>query len=189
MKGVYRSDGRVVMNFDECEYCSKDGDRYLLGEDELWCVCKSCKDEMFKRELASGEVKVISKKEYATQYLKEELQNGGDAATVPTFESVDVLRRAHNNKALDKADYANIRTYVLKRGKDARTVKKDLTELIRSRDEVEPEEAVRRKKHVLIKRFLSTLKSIKIEMRAQKIITGDVEKDADKLIRKFESLL
>lgn len=68
----------MTMNFDECEYCSKDGDQYLLDPfaNELWCVCKSCRKEMFKRELASGEVKVISKKEYAMQYLKEEFVNG-----------------------------------------------------------------------------------------------------------------
>ena len=72
-------------------------------------------------------------------YLQSDYTQSTEAAIVPSFESIDILRLARNKKMLDKEDYANLKQDVFQKGKDSRQIKKDLTALIRQRQELEPE--------------------------------------------------
>ncbi|MBU1998209.1 MAG: hypothetical protein KKE64_01795, partial [Candidatus Omnitrophica bacterium] len=74
-------------------------------------------------------------------YLKEDFVRQAQTASVPNYESVNLLRLAKNKKALDETDYKEFRKQVFEKGKDARELKKDLTAIIRQRLELEPEEA------------------------------------------------
>ena len=127
----------------------------------------------------------LEKKEPA--YLRKKYKEETDTASIPTYESVDILRLASRKRDLGEADYASIRESVLEKGKDARDVKKALTTLIRRREELEPAEAREKKREALLKRFLSTLKSIRDEIRASTIFSAKVLKDTDKLITELES--
>jgi len=127
----------------------------------------------------------LEKKE--PHYLTKEYSAKADAALVPTYESIDALRLANNKKQLDRMDYENIKKNVLEKGKDAREVKKDLTALIRQREELLPEEAWQKKRLSLLKRSLSLLKSLKEEIKLAKVFSAQVPKDIDKLISKLES--
>lgn len=123
------------------------------------------------------------------QYLRKDHNDELPAATVPTYESVDLLRRASNKKSLDKEDYERIKKNVLEKGKDVREIKKDLTALIKQREELEPEEARQKKKRALLRRFLSALKSVREEIKISKMLPTQIIKDADKLISKLEAEL
>ncbi len=116
-------------------------------------------------------------------YLKKDQE---DVGKVPTFESVDVLRLAKGRKTLDNHDYARIKEGILGRGKDAREAKKDLTQLMKSREELEPEEAWRKKRTALLKRYIGVLRSIRNEVSASKMLPAQIGKDAEKLIHKLE---
>jgi len=120
------------------------------------------------------------------QYLKMEEGDEDDASTIPTYESVDVLRLAKNKKALDEEDYYNLKKDVLEEGKDAREVRKALTALIREREELSPQEAWEKKKETGLKRLLSTLKSLKREMTETKMVPATLVKDVEKLIDRLE---
>jgi len=120
-------------------------------------------------------------------YLKKEFNSEAETAGVPNYESVNLLRLAKNKKELDKSDYLNIRRDLLENGKDASAVRKDLTSIIKQREELLPEEAWLAKKTTLIKRFLSSLKSIREEIKVTKLLPASVIKDADNLIDKLES--
>ena len=120
-------------------------------------------------------------------YLKKKYTQEADTASIPTYQSVDLLRLASKKKDLGEADYASIRKSVLEKGKDAKDVKKDLTTFIRRREELEPREARQRKRETLLKRFLSTLRSIRDEIRISKIFPAKILKDTDKLIKELES--
>jgi len=120
------------------------------------------------------------------QYVDRETINKADTAAVPTYESIDVLRRAKGKKDLDEADYASLRKNVLERGEDVRVIKKDLTSLMRQREEIEPEEARKKRKAALVRRFVGILKAIRNEIKASKILSAQVAKDADRLIEKIE---
>ncbi len=123
------------------------------------------------------------------QYLKSEFKENSAAASIPTYESIDVLRQAKNKKELDEEDYNRLKKGIFEGGKDFREVKKDLTVLIRERQEFEPEESREKKKFSTLKRFLGTLKAIKEEIKTSKLTSAAIIKDAEELIRKLEAEL
>ncbi|PIU40769.1 MAG: hypothetical protein COS99_08895 [Candidatus Omnitrophica bacterium CG07_land_8_20_14_0_80_42_15] len=122
-------------------------------------------------------------------YVNKEHVEGSNAASLPTYESVDVLRLASKKKDIDRTDYMAIKKDILEKGKDAREVKRDLTALIRQREELEPEEAWKKKKVTAIKRLISLLKSVKEEIKISKLLPAQTLKEADHLIDKLESEL
>lgn len=120
-------------------------------------------------------------------YLKSDYLQETEAAKVPGYESIDVLRQAKQKKALDSSDYQAFKKEVFEKGKDAQEVKKDLTSLIRSRRELDPEDARQEKKIGLLKRFLGSLKSLKREIEISKLAPAQIIKEAQSLIEKIES--
>ena len=120
-------------------------------------------------------------------YLKKDYNDETDTALVPTYESVDVLRLARNKRGLDKEDYAKIKRSVLEMGKDPSAAKKDLTALMRQREELEPEEAWQKKRATLIRRFLTTLKSLVSQARASNMLSAKAIDDTQKIIDRIEA--
>jgi len=120
-------------------------------------------------------------------YLSQDYASSAGAAAVPSYESVDVLRLAKNKKQLDSHDYDNLKKEVFQNGRDALQVKRDLTSLIRQREELEPEEAWKRKKIAKVKRALSMLKSLKQDIEISKLLPVTIIREVDNLINKLES--
>ena len=123
------------------------------------------------------------------QYLKQEYIQGAEASVIPSYESVDLLRRAKTKKTLDADDYAGLKKEVFENGKDAREVKKDLTALIRQRQELEPEEAHEKKRLSTLRRFLGTLKALKQEAEMGKLLPAPLIKEMNALVSKLEDEL
>lgn len=120
-------------------------------------------------------------------YLRGDYCESHDAALVPSYESIDVLRQAKNKKEIEASDYANLKKEIFEKGKDAREVKKGLTAFIRERKELASDEAREGKKFTVLKRFLSALKSLKRELEISKLASFQIVKEADNLIKKIES--
>ena len=120
------------------------------------------------------------------RYLQKDYNEGAEPKSIPSYESVDVLRQASKNKNIDREDYAKIKKYVLEGGKDAKEVKKDLTQMIKQQEELDPEEARQKKRSLVLKRFVSTLKSIRKEIKVSNILPEKVIKDVDKLINELD---
>lgn len=110
-----------------------------------------------------------------------------DASEVPSYEAVDVLRLAKKKQLLDESDYRKFKNDVLVKGRDAREVKKDLTALIKQREELEPDEARKKKREATIKRLLTTLRSLKTEIEVTKVLPSDVLKQTKALIDRIEA--
>jgi hypothetical protein len=110
-----------------------------------------------------------------------------DASEVPSYEAVDVLRLAKNKRMLDEDDYKRFRKDVLEKGRDAREVKKDLSTLMRQREELEPDEARKKKREATIKRLLTTLRSLRTEIEMTKVLPSDVLKQTKMLIDRIEA--
>jgi hypothetical protein len=106
--------------------------------------------------------------------------------TLPGFETIDMLRKAKEKKELDGEDYRNLREAVLD-GKDDGEVKKELTQMIRQRKELEPEEAWEQRRAVTVKRFLGTLRSLNEEIKSGKMLSAQIIREVDALIKKLES--
>ncbi len=120
------------------------------------------------------------------RYLQKDYTEGAEPKAIPTYESVDVLRQASNNKNLDREDYQKIKKYVLEGGKDVQEVKKDLTQMIRQREELDPQEAREKKRILVLKRFVSILKSIRKEIKVTNILPEKILKDVDRLISELD---
>ncbi len=120
-------------------------------------------------------------------YLKKEYVDSSEAAAIPSYESVDALRQAKNKKTIDEDDYSALKKEVFEKGKDCGEVKKDLTALIRQREELDPEEARGKKKMSSLRRMLGVLKSLKQEIEINKLLPSAIIKQAAELISKLES--
>lgn len=122
-------------------------------------------------------------------YLKNEYVATTDAAKVPSYEAVDLLRKAKDKKTLDAQDYSKLKKDILEDGKDAQQLRRDLTSLIRQREELEPEEAYKKKRTATLRRFLGSLKALKQEAEVSKLLPVAIIKETQELIRKIEGEL
>lgn len=120
------------------------------------------------------------------EYLKENFVASAETAKLPSYESIDVLRRAKNKKTLDTQDYAALKKEVFEKGRDFREVKRDLTTLIRQREELDPEEAYQKRRSATVKRLVGTLKTLKQEIELQKLLPAAIIKETAALISKLE---
>lgn len=120
-------------------------------------------------------------------YLQKDYVESKEPASIPGYEAINVLRLAKKKNVLDGPDYSRIKRYVLEMGKDAREVKKDLTSLIKQREELEPEEARRKKKVAVIKRLITALKTLKRDIETSKMLPASTLKEISGLIHKIEA--
>jgi len=97
------------------------------------------------------------------------------------------LRLASKRKDIERADYVRMKENVLESGKDTRDIRAALTQLIKKREELEPEEARAKRRMAVIKRLIGLLKSVRQEIKITKLLPVEIIKDADRLINKLES--
>lgn len=121
------------------------------------------------------------------EYLKEEFMDSRQAAQVPAYEAIDLLRRAKNKKGLAREDYENLKKEIFESGKDAGEARKELTSLIRQREELEPEEAQNKRRLATVRRLLSALKALKNEAELLKLLPAPLIKEVAGLIQKLEA--
>jgi hypothetical protein len=121
------------------------------------------------------------------QYLQKSFHTSSDISSIPSYESVNLLRLAKNKKELDAGDYAHLKKDILEKGKDVREVRKDLTALIRQREELSPEEAREKRKSSTLKRFCAVLNSLKNEVEREKLLPAALIKEAAALLKKIEA--
>jgi hypothetical protein len=120
-------------------------------------------------------------------YLQKEQNESRQAFSIPGYESVNLLRLAKAKNALDKADYLHIRRSVLEMGREAGDVRKDLTTLMKQREELEPDEVRRQKRRAVIKRLVSSLKTLKTDIETSKFLPASMLKEIATLIHKIEA--
>jgi hypothetical protein len=120
------------------------------------------------------------------QYLSKQFLDEAEAAKVPSYESVDVLRQAKNKKILDDEDYTRIKKEIFEDGVDFAKARKDLTALIRERKELDPQEAQEAKRISTLRKLLGTLKAVKKEAEILKLLPATLLKQTSELISKIE---
>jgi len=122
------------------------------------------------------------------QYLKrDEDRDAQEAANIPSYESVNLLRMAKGKKEIGEEGYESLKKNVFEKGRDFRDVKKDLTALIRQREELDPQEARDRRKSSAIRRVVATLKGLRNDIELAKLLPASTIKDIKALIDKLES--
>ncbi len=117
------------------------------------------------------------------QYLKADYAGATAPVNLPSYESVNILRQAKNNKHLDENDYCDLKKEVFEKGKDVQEVKKNLGVIIRQRQELEPQAAAEKKREVVLNRLLGQLRLLKQEVQVLKLLPAPLVKDLDNLIK------
>ncbi len=120
-------------------------------------------------------------------YLSQSYMENAQATGIATYETIDALRLAKNKKELDRDDYNKLKEEVFVKGKDCREVRRDLTAMIRQREEFSPEEAYKKRRLATVKRFVSTLRALKKEIEISKLMPAPLIREAEKLIEKLEA--
>lgn len=121
------------------------------------------------------------------RYLNDEYLGSGDAAAVPPYESVDLLRRAKEKKGIEGEELAGLEREVLERGMEPKEVRKELTALMKEREELQPEEAREKKRMAVVKRILGTLKSLHRDAGILKLLPADLLAEIERLAKKLEA--
>lgn len=120
-------------------------------------------------------------------YLEEGYVASSNVTNLPSYEAVDLLRRAKNKKPLDDQDYLSLKEEIFQKGKDPQELRRTLTTMLRQRKEdLEPLEAYKKRKLATVKRFLGVLKSLKEEIEISKLLPSSLIKEAASLIAKLE---
>lgn len=120
------------------------------------------------------------------QYLQRDFNDASEAAVVPGYEAINALRLAKNKKEIDEQDYASLKKNVFEKGRDGREIKKDITALIRQRQELDPQEAREKRKVSAVRRIISVLKTLKNEAQTAKLLSANTVREIDALIDKLE---
>src|SRR3989338_5666052 len=119
-------------------------------------------------------------------YLTKEFGESRDATQVPSYEAVNVLRLAKLKREINEEDFLHLKSNVFEKGKDALSIKKDLTALIKDRKEVDPEKEREEKKDTAIRRVVSVMRVFKDDMETLKLIPDRLIKEVDELMKKLE---
>lgn len=123
------------------------------------------------------------------QYLKNDYTDSVKTAQLPSYEAVDILRQAKNKKGLDDQDYDNLKKEIFEKGRPAQEVKKNLGVIIRSRQELDPQEAQEKKKRATVNRLLGQLRALKQEVQVLKLLPFALIKELDLLIKNIDTEL
>lgn len=121
------------------------------------------------------------------QYLQKDFNETSEAAVVPGYEAINALRLAKNKKEIGEEDYIALKKNVFEKGGDVRDIKKDITALIRQREELDPAEAREKRKVATVRRIISILKTLKNEVHTSKLLPANTIKEINSLIDRLEA--
>lgn len=124
-----------------------------------------------------------------SSYLEDDFIESSDAARVPPIESIDLLRRAKEGKRVDGEDYSALRASVFEKGSEPSEIRRELTRMIRHREDLDPEEAFRKRQRATMVRLLGALRSIRREAAASKLLPAALLGEIAALVKRLEAEL
>ncbi|KJJ84964.1 hypothetical protein OMAG_001194 [Candidatus Omnitrophus magneticus] len=124
-------------------------------------------------------------------YLDKKYNNELSARDVPSYEAVDVLRKANDkkDKGLGEEGYKEIRKYVLEEAADPASAKKELTKIMEERCPKNEEENIEERKTVLTSKILTMLKTLTKEAEIKELLPDKMVEEIQSIIKKIDVLL
>lgn len=112
-----------------------------------------------------------------------------DSPAVPNFEAVNLLRLAKNNEKLTPRDFQALREAVLEAEKEPKEVRGQMKRILESKDERDAREVKREKRLSTIKRLVTILTHSKEELEKEDLIPGYLLKQMSDLVEKLKDQL
>ena len=120
--------------------------------------------------------------------LKAREADGSDTLP-PSYESVNLLRLAKNNKKLTPEDFRALRKTVLDEVKEPQEVRVQVRKMLSEREEKDSQEARKSRRNSTIKRLISTLRNSAEELETGKLLPSYLLKQIEDLALKLEDQL
>lgn len=120
-------------------------------------------------------------------YLTEKFSEEREAPQVPGWDAVNVLRMAKQKKELTEEDYRHLRESVFEKGRDAAGVRKDLTTMMKEREEVDPDEERRMRNLAALRRMHNAIRSFKRDIETLKLVPAALIQETEKLLKQIEA--
>jgi len=122
-------------------------------------------------------------------YLKREFNEMRAASQIPSYEAVNVLRLARQNKALFKDDYLKLKRDVFDKGKNASSIRQNLAALLKERKPVDPKEEQEKRNEAAIRKLVNALNAFKNDIEVLKFIPDEITEEVQELMAKLEKQL
>jgi hypothetical protein len=122
-------------------------------------------------------------------YLQQDYTERREAPRVPDCDAINVLRLARQKKELDRADYQKLKNAVFEKGHNATAVRKDLTQLMKERKEVDPDEERENRNRDSLRKLLSAIQNFRKDMEVLKLAPPDIVQEAETLMQRLEKEL
>lgn len=110
------------------------------------------------------------------------------AARLPHYEAVNALRLLSRKASVPASGYQQVRAQVLDHGKEAPEIRRGIKMMLEESDAA-PEEVRAARRQASIRRMLGTLKAIRLELEAGRMVPAKLLTDIDVLARKLEAAL
>lgn len=107
--------------------------------------------------------------------------------TIPSYESVNLLRLAKENKNIPTEDFAELRQSVIREAKEPKEVRAQMKKIIEEQNPRSEKEVRKTKRNAAIKRLVSTLMSTKMELESDGLLPGYLAKQMNELMEKLKA--
>ena len=120
-------------------------------------------------------------------FLKTRMFDSDRVVTLPSVDSVDILRLAHSRKNLDDEDYQMLRTSVLEKGEEPKEVRYQLRSILQAYEGDLPEGEEKKRRRATINRLLGVLKTIRKEIESSGMVSPKTVREIDRLVAVIEA--
>jgi hypothetical protein len=154
---------------------------------ETYCA----KELAFKQTTAAKLIKSYEFLEREEPRLADAAKvEGVPPASLPNYESVNILRLAKNNEKLTPQDIHSLRTSVLEKGRDPQEVRAQMKQILDQKDaDQEPDVLKEQRKTAVIKRLTSALESARRDGLQDKLLPAFIVQQIEDLKHKLEDQL
>lgn len=124
------------------------------------------------------------------KFLNEASAPEKSSNPIPSYESVNLLRLAKENKKVAAKDYESLRDGVMEKAVEPKEVRAQVKEIVgREEEEKDPKEVRRSRRNSTIKRLVTFLSNTKRELSSDRLLPEHLIKQIDALMSKLEDQL
>lgn len=110
-------------------------------------------------------------------------------ASLPSADSVNLLRLLKNREEVPAEDYQKVRGYVLEKGKEPQEVRREVQSLLRENSAADPEQVEKVRTKSAVRRMIGTLRSLRRQLSGGELVPKKILAEVDGLAKKLEELL
>lgn len=108
--------------------------------------------------------------------------------SLPSVDSVNLLRLLKNRDEVPAADYQKVRSYVLEKGKEAPEVRKEVQALLQDKS-ADPEAVQEARTKSTVRRMIGTLRALRQQLTGVELVPKKLLDEVEGLTKKLEGLL